>query len=59
MSCPNPDCGSDDVRRGEQGALKDTYVCNRCETTYRRLNGGAVRWGITAFVALTTGIIIT
>ena len=36
MSCPH--CDSNDTRLSEHGFALDTYYCNRCESSYKKIS---------------------
>lgn len=48
-------CESQNVKRGSEGCLLDTYICQECHTVYERLTPTAKNIASTLGLAVITG----
>jgi hypothetical protein len=42
LICPNPSCGSADIRQTTTGLFRNSYICNKCSRPFARLAGANI-----------------
>jgi hypothetical protein len=42
LICPNPSCGSADIRQTTTGLFRNSYICNKCSRAFARLAGANI-----------------